>query len=518
MRKRRLWYFALVAAVMLMLGACGDDDESSTTDSGAKYGGTLSLGLEGDLEGLDPHLTKLGWTIVGAVEQVYSTLTIHDDSLSPQAGLAESWDVSGDGKTYTFNLRKGVKFHNGRELEASDVKFSLERLTNPDIPAPYGSFLEPVQTVEAPEKRKVVITLSEPNASLLVNLSIPTMAVVPKEEVESRGDLNDFMSGSGPFKFKERTPGSRLLLEKNSDYYIDGRPYIDELAVLILSDETARTAALRTGDVDMIDNVPFKDVASLQGDSSISVLGGPSLNYTSWLVNVKKEPFDDVKVRQALAWGLNRQEVVDKGFDGLGRPLEGTALIPPYWAGSDKKIYGTDYDKAKQLLAEAGFPDGFKMELLTSVEAFYQTPISEVSQAEWRKIGIDADIVVKDIGTALDDWVAGNYDVFAIRWWGADFVDPDGGLTPQISCGGSFNFTFYCNESLDSILDQARVTSDVGERKRLYENAMTLFAEEAPYIHLLSLDRYAAVRSYVKGYRAMVSASNQTLKDVWLDK
>jgi len=516
---------------MVLLAACSGDDPTPTptvppeapvvsapvSELCGTTGGTLRVGLEEAMVDLDPHTMSLGYEIFGAAQHVYSTLVDADESLAPVPDLATSWTISGDGLTYTFNLRQGVKFHNGRTLTAADVKFSLERIKSPEPAGPYDTNLASVASITAPNDSTVVLKLTKPDAALLSNLTNPVMAVVPSEVVSERGNLKEFMVGTGPFKFVQHVPGTRLELEANRDYYKQGLPCVDEMVMVVLNNPTARTAALLAGDIDLIDNVPSKDVSQLQSNPNVTVVGGPNLNYVSFSLNTKKPPLDNKLVRQALAYGINRQEVCDKAFDGLCRPLEGTNFVPPYWPGSDEVIYATDYAKAKDLLAQAGYPDGFDIDIHSTRGSFYRGPISSVAQAEWAKIGVNATLVTLEGAAGSKAWKDGDTWFYGIRWWGADFIDPDGGLSPQFRCDGSFNRSQYCSTELDGILDQAVAETDQATRKDLYLQAQRLIADDAVYIHLLALDRYQAMGAGVKGYIPFLNASNQTLEQTWLD-
>jgi len=523
MSKRLMWRLMLVASMFGLLAvACSDDSGSggAAAPGGGKYGGTLKVGLESPLVDLDPHTMTFGWEMVGFAEHAYDGLVRGDDSFAPEADIAESWEVTEGGTKFTFHLRSGVKFHNGRTVEASDLKYSFDRIMDPNTGAPYVTFVNPVTSVSTPDDKTLVMRTAEANSALVSNLSMSTMAIVPKEEVESRGSLKEYAVGTGPFKFVSHVPGSKTSLEKNEDYFRDGLPLVDGLDIIILSDASARTAALRTGDVDLLDNVPTKDVKSLKADTTIKVLGGPNANFVSFNLNNQNAPLDNMKVRQALAWGIDRQEIIDKGFDGLARPLYGTALIPPFWAGSSKLIFdgAPDYEKAKGLLKEAGFENGFDLSMTVSATSSYARQMAEIAQAEWKKIGVNATLDVKEGAAASKDHNEGTYWTYALRWWGADFNDPDGALRLNWKCNEPKNRARYCNPQVDKLLMDALKTGDLAQRTKIYEEAMVIAAEEVAQLHIMSLDRYQAMRPYVNGYRPFPNASNVTFEEVWLDR
>jgi peptide/nickel transport system substrate-binding protein len=438
--------------------------------------------------------------------------------LLPQPDIATNWEYK-DPKTLEFTLRQGARFHNGREVVAEDVKYSLERILDPKSPASFASYIQSIESIETPDRYHVVLRLSRPDAALLNNLTIPAIAIVPREAVEQAGgDLKTTMVGSGPFKFKENIPDQRLVLAKNPDYFVPGQPLLDEIVIIPLPNATARTNALRSGEVDYIEPVPPKDFSVLRNDRNVMVTGGPMLSFLGVSLNNSRKPFDDLRVRQALAWGVNRDEVVQKAFDGLAKPLLGPPLVPPFWAGNTDQYYKYDPEKAKQLLAEAGYPNGFKVNILSSPSSFFDAPLSVVLQSELKKLGIDLEITVAETPVRSRLWADGDFDMFPIQWWGSDYIDPDGAFRSIFTCKGTFNRSRGCNEKFDELMDKGVSTTDVGERKQIYREAMKVLADHQPWLFLVSVDRYQAMKSYVKGYTAYANANQYSFREVWLDK
>jgi len=483
----------------------------------AKPGGTLRIGGETPLDDLDPHTVRIGWHI-NVMQNVYSGLVRPGTDLLPEPDLAARWSYL-DPQTLEFTLRQGAKFHNGREVVADDVKYTFERILDPSFAASYASYVESIDSIEAPERYRVVMHLKRPDTALLNNLAMPSMAIVPKEVVEQNGgSLKTTMVGSGPFMFKENIPNQHLILVKNPDYFIPGQPLLDQLIFIPLPNETARTNALRSGEVDYIEPAAPKDVPALRGDRSLVVTGGPNLSFVGISLNTSHKPFDDVRVRQALAYAISRDEVIQKAFDGFAQPLWGPPLIPPYWAGNTERYYSLDPAKAKQLLAEAGYPDGFKTTLTTSTTTSYHTALATVVQAELKKIGIDVEITPLDGAVATQSWRRGEFDMYPIRWWGSDFIDPDGAFRPTFTCKGSYNNSRFCYEPFDELILKGLVVSSVDERKAAYKDAMKVLAEQQPWVFLVAFDRYQAMKSYVTGYTAFPNASQYGFREVWLDK
>jgi peptide/nickel transport system substrate-binding protein len=491
--------------------------QAPAAKTGPKPGGILRIGGERDQDDLDPHTVRFGWGI-NMMQNVYSGLVRAGEDLLPKPDLALSWEFKGP-QQLEFQLRQGAKFHNGREVTAEDVKYSLDRIKDPNVPAGFASYIESVETIEAPEKYKVVLKLKRPDAAVLNNLSMPAMAIVAKEAVEPMPvGLKKTMMGSGPFKFKEYIPGQRLVLAKNAEYFMPNQPMVDELHFIPLNDETARTNALRSGEIDYVEPVAPKDVAALRNDRSLVVTGGPNLSFVGASLNTSKKPFDDVRVRQAMAYAINRDEMVQKGFDGYAQPLWGPPLIPPYWAGNTDKYYTNDLNKAKELLAQAGYPNGFKTVLTTGTGTSYHVPFAAVLQSELKKVGIEVEINPLDGATANKNWISGEFEMYPIRWWGSDFIDPDGAFRPIFTCQGSYNNSRFCYEPFDQLILKGLTTTGLEERKAVYKDAMQVISEQQPWIFLVAFDRFQAMKSFVKGYVAFPNASQYGLRDVWLDK
>lgn len=484
--------------------------------SKAKSGGILRLGGERDVNDLDPHTTRVGWDI-NIMQNVYSGLVRAGTDIQPRPDLATSWEFTSPTQL-EFTLREGVKFHNGREFTSADAKYSLQRILDPNVPAGYASTIASIDSIETPSKYKLVLKLKRPDAAIVTNLSLPAMAMVAEEAVKPMPvGLKDGMMGTGPYMFKEQIKGQRLVLVKNPNYYDKSVPLLDELHFIPLKDQTARTNALRAGQVDYIEPVPPKDVNALKRDRRINVTGGPNISFVNISLNVSKKPLDDVRVRQAMAYAIDRKEMVEKGFDGFAQPLWGPPLIPPYWAGNDEKYYNLNRDLARKLLANAGYPDGVDIVLRIGTTS-YHAAFAAVVQSELKKVGIRVEIKASDSATAQRDWRSGNFQMYPIRWWGSDFVDPDGALSPLFTCKGSYNNSRFCDPEFDKLLAKGVVATTIAERKEAYRVAMKRLAEQQPWVFLVAFDRFQAMRDYVKGYTAFPNASQYSFREVWLDK
>jgi ABC-type transport system substrate-binding protein len=291
-------------------------------------GGILKVGLQADPTALDPQKQSLT-AIWHVIEHIYNGLTRVKPDLSVEPALAEGWEISEDGTSYMFVLRQGVTFHDGTPLKASDVKFTFERLLDPATASTSASELASVKSIEVNDDRTVVMTLHAPDASLLAALAGGSCVIYSEEFVKANNnDVSQLAMGTGPFKFVEYVPNTRIVLERNENYWEEGLPYLDGIEMTIASDDTARTAAVVTGTVDFIEYAPLRDIPSLEADPSLKLAGNSNTNIRFIGFNLSKEPFDNLKVRQAIAAVVDREAMLGPTVFGYGTPTE--VLFPPF--------------------------------------------------------------------------------------------------------------------------------------------------------------------------------------------
>ncbi len=487
-----------------------------------QYGGILRAGMQTDPVGLDPHKTQATSTR-NMLENVYDTLVMFDSSMQIVPGLAESWETSEDALTWTFKLRDGVTFHDGSPLTASDVVFSLNRIKDPEIASPRSGDFEVVASAEAPDDTTLVVTLTEPFAPLLSKLA-QSLNVVVSEAVASANDndLNEVVIGSGPFKFVEYAPQTRLVLEKNPDYWqtdADGNqlPYLDGITFEFYPEPTARTTAIQTGNADWIEYVPAPDVDILRATPDVEVVGGLSNNFRSLYLNVSREPFDNELVRQALAYAIDEEAVVEVALFGAGGVAATGATIPvgQFYAIEGSPYNGQDLERARELLAEAGYGDGFSFDLyVTSTYDFLRTP-AEIIQANLAEIGVTANIVAEDWSVYLPKVLEHDFSATILGESGQS--DPDDFLYDVFHTGSGGNLGLYSNPELDALLEEGRQTSSPDERKAIYQRAQELILDEAPHIFLYHSAQYEALRSNVEGFEHYPNTSYLGLRRVWLE-
>jgi peptide/nickel transport system substrate-binding protein len=484
-------------------------------DETPKTGGTIKVGLLGDPTGLDPYKDSLT-AIWHVIEHIYNRLTGINPDLTVRPELAESWDISEDGLTYTFHLRQGVKFHNGRELVASDVKWSFEHLVDPAVASTSAADLSSMESVEAPDDYTVVLTLKAPDASLLATLGGQSCIVVPKEVVEENGDLTQVAVGTGPFKFVEYVPNTRIVLERNPDYWEEGLPYLDGMEMIPIPDDTQRTTAVVTGTVDFIEYAPLRDVETLEGDDSLALAGDSNTNIRYIGFNLTREPFDKLEVRQAINMAIDRNAVLGPAVFGHGTPVD--SLFPPdYWAALQRDVPAPDVEGAKAKLAEAGLPDGFKTTITTWSAYSFLSNAAVVVQEQLKQIGIEAELnAVENATMSQSVYIDKDFDM-AVTGDSA-YVDPNTLILGYFKTGESSNFMTYSNPEVDQLIADGIAETDQAARAEIYQQIQEILLQDLPWVNLFVANQFEAMKTYVKGYTHIPTGSNIMLKETWLDK
>lgn len=485
----------------------------ATPNPNAKPGGVLKVGLQADPAELDPHKTQLtaAWHVI---EHVYNGLVATNSSLEPIPSLAESWDISEDGLTYTFHIRQGVKFHNGRELVAEDVRYSYERIRDPETASPAQPDFENVDTIEATDDATVTITLKSPDSSFLAKLMGSSEAIVPKEVVEAEGDLMNTMVGTGPFKFVEYVPNSMLVVEANPDYWEEGLPYLDGIEFQIVPENTARTTALTSGTVDFIEYAPAQDMQTFESDDTIQVAGDQNTNVRFLVFNMEKEPFTDVKVRQAISMAVDRGPIIDAAMFGAAQPTN--ILFPAtYWAGYESEIPAPDIEGAKALLAEAGYADGFKTELHSWSQYAFLSNAAVVLQEQLKQIGIESELRFEENAVYLENYFASNFDISVTGT--SAYVDPNDVVQNNFESTSSTNASQYNSPEMDELIKAGMTETDQAKRKEIYHDIQELLKKDLPWVTLFIASQYEAMKTFVMDYEHYPTGSNVSLKKVWLD-
>lgn len=504
-------------SMMALHGMVGGADISAASRQDAEpvAGGTLRLGVQADPAELDPHKTSLtaAWHVI---EHVYETLVTVGETLdSPVPGLAETWDISTDGTTYTFNLRQGVVFHNGREFVADDVKYSYERILDPATASPVSSDLAIIDAIEVADDYTVVINLKNADSSFLAKLMGSSFSIVPQEVVEENGDLMQTMVGTGPFAFVEYVPNTSVMLERNADYWESPYPYLDALEITIVPDNTARTAALVSGTVDLIEYAPVQDLPIYEEDETLVVTGNENTNIRNMTVNVSREPFNQLQVRQAMSKAIDRQPVIDSAVFGYGTATN--VLFPEsYWAGIPSEIPPPDLDGARALLQEVGLGDGFEATIQSWAQYPFLSNAAIVIQEQLRQIGIETEVDLQENAILLENYFGGNFDLSVTGT--SAYVDPNDVVQTNFGTGEDANGGGYSNPEVDRLIAEGVAITDQAERAEIYGEIQRILLEDLPWINLFIAEQYEAMKTYVMDYVHIPTGSNRSIKRVWLDQ
>jgi len=467
---------------------------------------------------LEPHLESAdAWHRRKAL--IYENLTWVDNDVVAQPQLAESWEIADDGVTYTFHLREGVKFHNGKELDAEDVKYSLERQLNPDVGSAGRGDLTMIDTIEVMDKYTLKITLKTPTGPFLAALGGRYNAVIPKDSAPDGETLRRTAIGTGPFMVEEFVPTEKLVLVKNPDYWEEGKPLLDKVTIQVIPDEQTILAGLRTGEIDMATLEDAKNYLLLEGDENLVLTRTPAIKHDTLELPPDTPPVDDIRVRQAILLGLDKEAIMEAGILGLGRTLGGMPPAMTYWSLPPEELPNQtrDVEKAKELLAEAGYPDGFDMTLRTIVGYGTMAADAPVIAANLKDIGINVEVETVDLGVWIEDWRNLREPITRNAWGG--FMDPDLLYYRHFhSQPEGMDFRRWNNSAADEILDKARSSVDPAERKEYYNEIQRMLAEDPVMIPLYSPDLLNAMQPYVKDYVQHPSGWYYGFKNTWLDK
>ncbi len=482
-------------------------------------GGWLNVATDETAVGLDPHLV-LAFASYTFFEHVYETLIRYNEKMELEPCLATSWEQP-DNLTYIFQLRKGVKFHDGNDFTAEDVKFTFERLLDPNAKTPRGTFFKSIKKIETPDKYSIKIIMSEPFPAFLNTIGTAWYAaIVSKEAVKKYGSLQSDMVGTGPFKLKKYEHGVKGVYERFDDYWDKGKPYIDGFDFIVIKDETSRLAALRKGTIDIgwIKEAELADL--LAKEKNLRILIGPPVRQNRFWMKLDSPPFNNVKLRQAVASALDRQEIINTVLMGRGTlsacippgsvpyvlPLEEVAKLP---------FYKQDLAVSKKLLKEAGYPDGFEFTCITSPHSPDYIPCAEIMQRQLAKVGIRMNIVQKDWGIVLKTFRSGDFTsiIFAGIW----YPDPEGYCYAYFHSKGSENFFGFKDEKLDRLFDAQHTEPNLQKRIKLWHELQRYQAEIVPCIWPYAMTpRFEVVNKRVKGYHFLSNNSRLFLREAWI--
>lgn len=506
--RTRTWW--LIAAVAVLGGVAGMHPDPGW---GAKD--TLTVGLRGDASFLDPIIASDGQSY--EVEwSLFDCLVEYDENLAIKPALAERWEASPDGLSYTFHLRRGVVWHDGRPFTAGDVAFWMTSMLNPKVRAPSRAFFGamagyteltnadhpadmrtlPKKPVEVIDPYTVRFNLAHPYAAFLGVLTCPRGAMAPQHLLEGKDintdDFNNKPVGDGPYRFVEWRKGDRIVLQANDRYY-GGRPAIRQIVFRIIPDPVVRTQALRTGDIDVLEGPPADELDRLKTDKQYTITGAYTPSYQYFGFRLDRGPFTDVRVRRALSYAIDFDAIVRKVLRSYA--VRATGPIPPTsWAYTPKvAIYPYNPAKAKQLLSEAGFAPGADGILQKGGQAFRFSIKGDqgdqavrdsavIVQSDLARVGVQAEIRLLDWPTFVRQLFASDFEGILVGWTGHPDPDPFNYTIWHSSQWNGRNFAHYKNADVDRLLEEARSTLDRAKRREIYVKFQQILADDAPYV------------------------------------
>ena len=504
-------------------------DSHSGLDPNAQYGGNITITYKDDVATLDPAI-GYDWQNWSMIKSLYDGLMDYTPGTTElRPGLAESYEISEDGMTFTFKLREGVLFHNGREMTGDDVKYSLDRVTNPETQSPGAGFFGSIAGYDAVSAGKaeglsgvtvvnpytVRITLSRPDATFLHVMGLNFASVVAKEAVDEAGaDFGKTVMGTGAFKLSEWTIGQRLVFEKNADYWREGLPYLDSVTFEVGQEPIVALLRLQNGEVDVPgDGIPPAKFMEVMGDpdQAARVVEGGQLHTGYITLNVNVPPFDNVDVRKAVNMAINKERITQVIN---GRAVPATQPLPPSMPGytEDYAGYAYDVDAAKALLVEAGFADGFETELFV-MNTDPNPRIAQAIQQDLHQIGITASI--QSLAQASVIAAGGEADQAPMIWsggmaWIADFPDASNFYGPILGCDGAvqggWNWSWYCNADIDAMAIEADSMTDpsmVDARLQMWSDIYMAVMEDAPWVPVFNEQRYTMKSERMGGADAL---------------
>lgn len=473
--------------------------------------------LSADVTTLDPALVV---DVAGGMltAKLFNGLVRYNEKMEIIPDIAKSWEISEDGKTYTFYLRKGVRFTNGREVEAEDFKYSICRVLNPKTKSPrtwvfekiYGAKdymqgkAEDCKGIIVKDKYTLQIILEEPFAPFLCFLAMPTAYVVPREEVEKWGeDFSKHIVGTGPFKLDKWLHDEKIVLVANPDYF-DSKPKIKRLEYRIIPEELTAWAEFKAGNLDVM-RIPISEFDRVTNDPKWQkyIVSQPGMNVYYLGLNCQKPPFDKKEVRQALNYAIDKDVILKTVLKNRGIPSHGP--IPPGLAGYSTKLKPYEYniEKAKQLLASVGLADGFEMKIYQKYSREV-LEITEILQSQLKEVGIDVEIVQLEWSALKEKINRGETDAFYLAWV-ADYPDAENFLAPLFHSkhfGSGGNRAFYKNQEVDKLIERAQQTTNTEERVNLYQQIEAKIHDEAPWVFLWHQKEFSIHQPWVKGYKA----------------
>jgi peptide/nickel transport system substrate-binding protein len=452
---------------------------AATVLAGAKRGGTLKAALTGEPDSLDPAKSEI-YTGAQVYDNIFSKLVDLNEHQQFYGVLAKSWHQA-NAKTWVFDLRPNVFFHNGQPFSAQDVKYTFGRILAPKTASGYAPLYTAIARVEVVNPHRVVFHLKTPFGPFLTNLA-NNGEIVNKKAVEGSKNPARNPVGTGPFQFVEWVQGDHVTLKRFDRYFESGKPYLDGIQFKFLPVDQSRLDALRSGDLDWLDAIPLQQLKQLMHDPSFTYVGSALAGIPDFLsMNVRKPPFNNKALRQAVAWALDKNEIRAVAYFGAGETGSEEVPTGSIWHdNADPYKSGPNLTKAKQLMNAAGHGNGLQVQYLGLPQYPELLKTGEVVQQQLKKIGIDMKIQQVDVSVWFDRFSKGNYQITSA--YQERTIDPDNFYSLVLKSGAAINATGYSNPKVDRLIQQAATETKLAKRKALYTKLRKIVFDDVPLI------------------------------------
>lgn len=535
MRKRTVLFSALVVITLVggLLASCAPAATPTPTVAppaatpttpppvGPKRGGILKWARAATPDLADMVWSDSNYDLWVFINVFEPLVRVNTEGTAIEPALAESWDISDDGLVYTFHLRPGLKFQDGSPVTASDAVWSLDRARDPDAGI-WSWTLANVEKIEAVDDSTVKITLEAPASNFLAMLSLFNNGILPQKLIEEMGEEEFFMHpiGTGPFKMTEWVIGDYIEFEKNPYYWelgADGEPlpYLDGVKITQVPEDTTRLMQVQSGDLDGTDEIPFSKIEELEADPNVSMQLWPSTQSYYVFMNHLKPPFDDVKVRKAMNYAIDRQALLDAILFGKGE--EATSFVPKGAMCWNPNLEGFPYDleKAKQLIAESNYPEGYEgLKVNVRSGQTIRRDIATVLKEMWAKIGIEVEVNEIEAGLFSEEYLQDKYEMTVMQWTN-DVIDPEqqvGYFILEPRCHSGWE-----NERAIELAEAAAAELDYDKRCEMYYEIQEIFNEDAVEFLTFHTPFTTLLRSDVKGFH-QIPLGWLVWKETWLDR
>jgi peptide/nickel transport system substrate-binding protein len=480
-------------------------------------GGTITVGLVNQPDTLDPHRSAAG-PDRHILFQIYDSLLRFDQTLRVTPGQVKAWKALGD-LTFQFVLNDGLKFHDGTDLDAKAVAWNFERMMNKSLKlVPYSDLVD-VDKVVAIDRLTFQITLKKPLAPLLALLADRAGMMISPAAWEKSGADNYGRNpvGAGAFKFVEWRQGDSVTLQRFDGYFVKGEPYVDKVVFKFIADAAVRAVSLQSGQIDVLGDIPAAAVKALKSDPGLKFYEGAGLQWSYFMFNTSKAPFDNIKVRQAVAFAVQRPALVASVHEDQASVAQGP-FSPTSWA-YDKKLdgyYRYDPAKARALLTEAGYGPGhpLKFQMLTTTDPMWLRQ-SEMVQADLRAIGVEATIQPYELATAIENMRNGTFQGMSLAFSGR--ADPDGNAFMRWHSTGTLNYMRYKSERMDQLLEASRRTYDPQKRAEIFKQVNRVMLEDLPLTFFTIGKAQNATSKRVQNF-TLIPDGMVRLSEIWLAK